>query len=507
MKVPPAFDSPAGADAPTQPWADYVYQPGAAAIEQASGNWGLIRSYETTQDDLVPLPQNPEPASGGALCADSNRQFQVVALTAAQALVNTSNAIVYNTVQGPITDPEGILYFDLSDPQLQGCPTPADGADWSTCTWTGTEPQPLVLRAAAGECIRVTLYNGIPDSYGSGNGIAPLPNGYPTGCIFKPSGGAGTTQVACGGTGQPPCCNQGVTSNTSLEVGMRPQLVTSDPPHSDGTNAGFNPPQTAPPGGSVVYDWYAGHIDPADGRRIPIEFGAANLLPTDQLNQYAHGLFAGLIIEPASARPSRACPDCGWTAEDPTRAVVTHIDPVTKAKSSFREFVTFMQDGPLPLESNIDAVNYKSEPTNLASILRFCEGCATTDFSCTFSLDAYCKDTTTNACSPVPARQRSAADGQCIDATGNCTACTAGATPPGFPVTPTFQACSGEPVRFRLLHPGGTNTNNVFELYGHGFSEGPNMTPAPDGQGMVMQSPLAASPVVGTFNRCGSKEW
>jgi hypothetical protein len=233
MKVPPGFAPAEGADGDKTPWADYPFQPGAAAIEQSSGSWGLIRAYDEVQDDLVALPQNPTPPTGASVCADKpDRSFEVVALTAAQALVNAGNALVYNTVQGPIEDPHGILYFDLSDPQLSGCPEPGDGVDWSTCTWTGSQPEPLVLRAVAGECIQVSLYNGLPDDYGQGAGVSPLPSGFPVGCIFESTGTCG------GGGGNPPCCNVTpigcdpnakpkstctgtLDSNVSTQVGMR----------------------------------------------------------------------------------------------------------------------------------------------------------------------------------------------------------------------------------------------------------------------------------------------
>jgi hypothetical protein len=43
----------------------------------------------------------------------------------------------------------------------------------------------------------------------------------------------------------------------------------------------------------------------------------------------------------------------------------------------------------------------------------------------------------------------------------------------GDPETPVFVAQPGEAVRFRLLHPGGTQRNNVFHLHGHVWEQTP----------------------------------
>jgi len=37
----------------------------------------------------------------------------------------------------------------------------------------------------------------------------------------------------------------------------------------------------------------------------------------------------------------------------------------------------------------------------------------------------------------------------------------------GDPETPVFIAAAGTPVRFRVVHPGGSSRNNIFSLHGH----------------------------------------
>ncbi|HLX07507.1 MAG TPA: hypothetical protein VKY89_06555 [Thermoanaerobaculia bacterium] len=511
VKLDPKFVPQTGegtSAAPLKPWMDFLYQPGAAAIEQAGGNWGLIRSYDTARTDLWPLPQNNyspgQPFKTVPVCpADAKaRNYTVVALTAQQAL---GGPLVYNPTQA-VSDANALLYFDTQNPGLK-CPRPGD---WSSCTFSGT-PDPLVLRAAAGECIHVTLYNGLPSGTCSNaptvactqaNFVQACPpvlckNGYctnssTTACTLPSS----CPQLACNafslaGVSAPQLqvlqtTPQNVVtklpayqSNVSLQVGLRPQLVTTDPRFSDGTNAGFNPPQTAPPGGSVAYTWYAGHIEPeyvdqnnqVETKYIPIEFGAANLLPADPMNQALHGLFGGLVIEPQGAT---------WDPGTGVRAHVHYSDEYT-GDHTFHEFIVFTSDD-TNLAGGNNLINYSTEPLNNPPS-RFCDStCSASNLSCVLNTTAplFCKTGTT------------------------CAPCSF------TPVTPTFVAQVGEEVRFRLLHPGGTNTNEVFELAGHTYLQTPYETPPVPAVGCeapTTHTNLFASARMGEKNLCGSLEF
>ncbi|MEM7353209.1 MAG: hypothetical protein AAF657_20610, partial [Acidobacteriota bacterium] len=477
-KVDAPFNPPPHAEAATQQWIDYLYQPGMAAIELASGNWGLLRAYsaqpEQASEQLPVLPQNPlaqafEPIN---VCPGAaNRKYGVVALTAKQALQNHSGGeLVYNKTL-KIKDPNAILYFRTDDPNLQQAGGGSCEADPKTCAEYVADPQPLVLRAAAGDCIQVTLYN----------------NQEPG------TGPAGNSSLQLTG---PQVSAATYTSTVSTEVGLRPQLVTYDLRYSDGTNAGYNPPvQTAAPGGNVTYTWYAGHVEPnppaGKDQHIPVEFGGSNLLPSDPINHYLHGLFGGLVIEPEGAHwtPAHGQSFAG------TEAIVYYTETFQKWNYDekrydevnrdrvFREHVFFTQDdlstltapgvtgstGPTP----VNALNYRSPYLGSG-----------------------------------PASQR-----DCLDtcqATNNEVACVlAQCSQPGTAATPAplFQACAGEEVRFRLLHPGGTNTNEVFELYGHSFSEAPYMTREANCEPPTTHTNLYASQVLGQRNLCGSKEF
>ena len=278
-----------------------------------------MRAYGETQNDLHPLPQNSSPSQDAipvcpadlleAECTEEMRDgffaspanadghrlrcYSVVATSVAD-IGFKNDALSYNTVSDYKT-PNALIYLHLQDyEKLRATPpqsvpgfTPAEGL-----------AEPLVLRAAAGDCIKVNLSNRITNS---------------------------TTVGPAYRSGQLPVAGQAadrrnlyVESAISRDVGLRPQLVAHEAAQSDGTNVGFNPPQTAAPnGGERTYWWYAGNIDPAapaGQQYIPIEFGAANLMPSDPINHHEYGLFGALVIEPEhSSLDNRSeLPDLGY---------------------------------------------------------------------------------------------------------------------------------------------------------------------------------------------------
>jgi manganese oxidase len=345
-----------------------------------------------------------------------------------------------------------------------------------------------VLRAAAGDCIQVTLHNGLPSSTITG-GVASPQQAIPFGCAFKNSL---QNPPNCGTTGLPACCTS-ASSNVSTQVGLRPQLVAFDPAAGGGVNAGLDPIgsssqgiQTAGPGQKVTYTWYAGNVDARAEREadryIPIEFGAANLLAPDVMNHYPHALIGGLVIEPSGSS--------GWEGAG-TTAVVKGKDG-----SQFREFVVFTQDN--LAVSGIEAVNYKSEPLDplLGTVptARFCSKAACDLYKSTLS-GAVAQDA---ECSLAQADANTL---WCATTSGGTTTC---AQCSFKPVTPTFTACAGESVRFRVLHPGGFNTAEVFELYGHNWSEAPYVTEYDHCLSPTTHTNLWASQKQGTTNQCGN---
>jgi hypothetical protein len=428
FRLPSWVSTPApGTSAGTGKQADYLLMAGAAAIEQAGGNWSLLRAYGDRRSDLRPLPQNQNPSQAGSIpvcpakltLPHQNRSYTVVALPA---------SVTYTSLQGGITDPNAVLYYKLED---LNCTTPS-----ASCTPKRATPEPLVLRANAGDCVTVKLYNfltaaSLPAGASAPNLPAPAQTNPPTFGLTCASGGTTT-----------PC----YTSNTSSAVGLHPQLPTFDASTSDGFNVGANPYQTAAiSGGSpVTYTWYAGNVDVHNPGNpyIPIELGASNLLPSDVVNHYQHGLFGALVIEPEGAG--------GWSAAD---GIEAHVKPRTGP--AFHEFVLATQDGlanpPSPAgtlgAAALNAFNFKTMLPNFSGI-----NCATSgDVSCILSNSAKCCTT-------------ALVKGVCVGGvSANC----------NQNQVPTLTACAGEPVRLRLLHPGGVITNEVFELYGHVWTETP----------------------------------
>jgi hypothetical protein len=480
-RVPPAY---------SRGTTDFLYQPGAAALEQAGGNWGLLRAYDGKRSDLHPLPQNSAPAPAGyPVCPQGapQRLFSVMALTAQQVL--GSGGLVYNDGLNNgvgLSDTNALLFFNAAGPVLR-CSNPANPASCGqlpitcnsgtcsndrskSCAYVSQCIEPMVLRAAAGDCIQVTLYNNIPAGTIPGNSSPQVT--VPFGCALEVKDNNGNP-TNCNLTGKPPCCTT-AKSNTSTEVGFRPQLVAFDARTSGGFNVGQNAVanpgtalQTAGPGQKVSYTWYAGNVDAkarnAAERYIPVEFGAANLLTPDVMNHYFHGLMAGLVVEPQGST--------GWE-QGGVEAYVKEKDG-----SGFREFTVFTQDN-LNSGGGFDAVNYGSEflAANLPStVTRSCAGCSSTDFSCSFTNSPF------------------------LSSNGAC-------TPLNFiPQTPVFTACAGESVRFRLLHPGGINTNQVFEIYGHNWSESPYETEYDHCEAPTTQTNLWASQHQGTTNLCANQ--
>jgi len=135
--------------------------------------------------------------------------------------------------------PDGLIYA-LSNPDAQ-----------PTIAQIKAEPgraTPLVLRAAVGDCIKVHFSN----------------------------------QIA------------------GKRVGMHVDGVAKDVNTSDGAHIGENPDTTVPPGGDITYTWFAQREGqfPINDYGSGTNFGTAEPTP----DTTSHGLYGGLIVEPAGSR-------------------------------------------------------------------------------------------------------------------------------------------------------------------------------------------------------------
>jgi len=417
------------------PFVDYLYQPGSSVDNQWNGTWGLLRAYRGAaglQPDLQLLPNNP---TGMAKAADNkkdfngtcptsapSRKFSVTAVAAQNAL--PGGTLVYNNRTnngGKLHDPTAILYVRTND------------IDAGTGKLKANVPiEPLVLRANAGDCIEVTLFNKLPVD------VPDLPGWNTVPMIVE---GFNANQV-----------------KPSNQVGLHPQLVAFDVVSSDGANVGFNVSanpetgspdgrQTAKPGESVKYKWYAGDIRMNGSTKVatPIEFGATNLISSDPIKHSNKGAIGSLIIEPQGAT---------WIEDANSRAQAT----VSKTDgTSFREFVLQFQTdvnlrrGDLtgdaaavpnvareedPEDSGQKALNYRAEPL--------------------WKRMNYAPDL------PLEETRK-------VDYTNSLSNAQVG----GDPVTPIFTAKAGTAVRFRVLSANGHARNNVFQVHGHIWQQEP----------------------------------
>ncbi len=527
------------------PQVDYLYQTDLSDQGQAKGAWGLLRSYAQRQDFLEPLPNNVPSqklpgtakklpgtartevpaevpgsfrtaaempaaevpgsfrADGSWVCspdslAGSNgfqtRRYRVLALSAADFapdvplpyrspmdLVLQTTDEDGNTTTSPwptaIESPEAVIYALAED-------LVATDEGWR---WADRRlAEPLVLRAAAGDCLEVTLENHLDPT------ATPFVTDNPTRMALEAplTGSADCTdavysqRLAQVRDGSDPSALDGYAElcagsfAASTRVGLAPQLVTYDPLHGAGYDAGFNPVQTVPsksskdlssknpdaPAPSRTYFWYAGHVQTDDDGRhdyTPVEFGAANLLPADPLFQATKGLFGALIIEPLGAR---------WVEDARTR-LQAEIYP---AKGEpFREGVLFLQDD---LELYFRDQDGDYQALNVQNVANFSGQLSAVGYGTETPLmrmtppashDVAVNGDQQNPEDPQPYGSFQISD--FVDQSCWLSSAQAGRDP----ATTMLVAHAGTPYRIRLVHTLGNFTPQTFELHGHGWQEEP----------------------------------
>ncbi|HSM85915.1 MAG TPA: hypothetical protein VLT16_07190, partial [Candidatus Limnocylindrales bacterium] len=347
---------------------------------------------------------------------------------------------------GPLNDPTAMLYVRSSDLDATGHLLP------------GVPIEPLVLRAAAGDCIQLTLANKL------GTTTPPDLPGYSTFPMIVNDFNA--NQV-----------------HPSYFAGLHPELLAMNLEDSDGFQIGQNNTQVIQPTDKpITYTWYAGHLSLDASLNLvatPVEFGAVNLMPADIFKQGSKGAVGAMVIEPQGST---------WVEDTTTRAQAT----VTKADgTSFRDFVLITQNDvnlryasgdPVaslaaeddPEDTGHVGYNYRTEPhwfrmgyppeTPLTGM---------NDFGEPITSSLFTKD---------------------IDFTNVLSNAQVG----GDPQTPIFTAKAGTPIRLRLLHPVGKQRNNIFQLHGHVWEEEPYTTTAIPQGGTVSGMTILGTPVVGS---------
>jgi manganese oxidase len=422
--------------------ADYLYSPSQDIYGISNGLWGLFRAYDSNKPakQLVALPNNPI-APGNKVAYSTcpatlspgavKRTFNITAVTAQKALAVRSpipgsspvkGQIVFNDrgdAKQTLTAPLGVMYVRSEDLNSQGKLN------------DGVPIEPLILRANAGDCIEVNLTNAL-DPYSA---------------VFKTNLSYGSPLAGLPGVIQVP---------PSRSVGLHPQLLSYDAVTSTGLNVGFNsknqPSQLAKFGETKTYQWFAGRIErnaSGDLDHTPVEFGSLNLFPADPLFHHFNSLFGAMVIEPANstwtcgeaANPA----DCDPGGTTPTSRASANVK-MPDGTTSFREFVLMTSDdikispsvdkNNKVLKANTSAVNYRTEPQSF----RYANF-GTRDFSCMQSNQLV-------GVMPDPLTS-------------------------GEPKTPIFTADVGDNVRFRMTHPFGLGTSQVFTVHGHVWQRNP----------------------------------
>jgi len=433
--------------------ADYLYHFGSTD-SLWNGTWGLLRTFATpttvdpvtktlAQSSLAPLPGNPRGRATAAAVSPIKpdgcptnapiKNFSVEAWAARDLL--PGGALVYNQRAG-ITDPSALLYVHTSD--VLGL---RNGSK---------TPEPLVIRANAGDCIKVKLTNKLPATKAVPDmlGDAMLP-----------------TITSLNADDLRP----------SRQVGLHAMLVSYDVRNSDGANVGYNPQQTVGSGASRTYTWYAGKIEPdATGRLqgVPVEFGTIPLRSmSDPVKQGSQGLLGVLVVEPAGAtyyNEANTALQVGGT-----KATIRVPATATQPARVFKENVLVYQDGlNLRLRNGTNhaeiaqhwvgddtydmgerALNYRTEP--LATRIDFSKQSPTG--GCSNLTQVLANDI--NPCVLAPNLM--------VDNDARLPAELR-----GLPVeTPIFSAKPGEEVVFRVTQPDGRARQHSFRIGGHNYAD------------------------------------
>lgn len=185
------------------------------------------------------------------------------------------------------------------------------------------EPEPLVIRANAGECVRINFTNKFPETLG-GNAFQLVTRTY--------------------------------------EAGNHIHFVKFDPLVADGGNVGWNYDSSVLPGETIRYQWFA-------DAELKSTFFHDHLFAN---SHQQHGVFAGINIEPKGSK--FLDPHTGKEIKSDTQAMITN--PLIP---DFRELTLLVHDFALLFDTNgcplnpppfpgsledpgVMGINYRNEP-------------------------------------------------------------------------------------------------------------------------------------------------
>jgi len=368
---------------------------------------------------------------------------------------------------GPLHDPTGMMFvrtgdLEAVDPNAPGCFRTVLGVrirdiTLATCLnrLKATAPvEPLVMRAAAGECVTVLLRNRLPAN-------APDLGSYTEYLRVVPRDRQGA---------------QGMTAfnanlvKPSSHVGLHTQLVAFDVTTDDGAPVGENPESFSiiAPGASGIRRFYAGDVSLAPNGTgkfqlvaTPIEFGGANITPADKLKQAGKGLVGSMIVEPAGS---------SWTETDQaldrqTLGTTTRLTRASATVNGTTRSLSHMivkgqthryasgaavenlaaEGGTIPEDSEDSgqvSINYGSEPLWFRFGLTPNSPFGGAGFGGVAAGDSFSNGLTGRD-----------------------------------PATPVFTAGRGQQVKLHLLNPSGVGRGSVMSLHGHLWPRSPYVCP------------------------------
>jgi hypothetical protein len=516
------------------PHADYLYF-GSSIDQLWDGMWGVLRAYQSDKNAGLParlasgervlaqparwLPvvpgAQPSDRRGGqsnevAACTqgrDATQEIDVasfdVSAVRACDLSDSCGAarqrgISYSDRYN-ITDPQAVVYVlnrEMScrrasnklhpsgcvPADINGGPTNAEVLLARRAEFTnGRRLEPLVLRAAAGQCITVKLRNHLPQQ---------VPVAARSGPVAEKDAYYNFLPMIADGFN----LNE---FRMSHSVGISAPRISQNPVTSDGSNTGLNSAIVASSKGngaihrqgslvapcsaadnasakatnqdcSVNLVWSATDLKRADSGRggsvenVPVEFGALPLRSFgDAVKHSVHGLIGALVIGPPG---SQVCSDasggypggasrtmCLTRGADAGKRYGDHVLVMQDAVSAIQDGfpVPDLSGAEEPDDYGVKAINYKTEPLwarrGGSPDVEFGERNANFDYTTVFSSKKL------------------------------GTVCESGAPPNGTgalacdPETPVITARAGDSLRLHFVHPGGHTRQQGLTIGGHGF--------------------------------------
>jgi hypothetical protein len=392
---------------------------------------------------------------------------------------------------GPLHDPTAIMYVETQN--VITATDPVTGVVSAVGLRPGTPIEPLVLRVNAGDCVTVRLTNRLP-----ANRLAPdLPN------YNDMRHAAKRERLHLEGS-----TVFGVNHiRPSSNVGFHLQLLEYDVTRSDGTNVGGNVTQTAAPGQTVTYNYYAGDLsigattrqgngnapDQVEIVATPVEFGGLNILPADRVKQPQKGLYGQAIVEPQGATVTFPFPGTRATADVSAPGQLLgqyQVQPV-----SYRDFASVQTKMMNTRYASGAAVQNESEegpgiPENPPHTLMGTHNYRTEPTFFRFGIPPLSAAGGAGCSAPITApKAANPADQTCFGSVQNqgdlfSNVLTAGADPQ----TPIFEAKAGTQARIHFTTPNSSNRAATIQVHGHMWPRDPYLAANLDVNGFPVQA-------------------